>query len=256
MPGALLAQLSERDLSPRMQASSAKSGELDLNASAAPYFLKLVDDYGIWSRENPSKDWGRLALVRRTGPYGGIEIVFNLRRYAVHGHTILGTTSKGYFVFDTTESSHKAEEFESRGEWIGYMSKLKVPLDIELRNPDLDITTRPAKELHPWNYIWFHGPFDLTDQDVGFDLLFGALMLSAVLGILFGNRLLLGVIPFMAGAAAGFVIQFVADAMCCFILFAPMCYGVYRLTAGIRGFFLNRGKKDASGQGDVGDPNA
>lgn len=95
-------------------------------------------------------------------------VITPVKRYAVWGDIIAGTTNGAYFILDAAGRADPLRPplttFPSRGLWEEGLASLGVPSDIPLLDPHEVADGRPPQELRPWKYRYMRGLFGISDE--------------------------------------------------------------------------------------------
>lgn len=195
------------------------SANVSLAAKAGrSYVLPLVGEFGVYKSESdrapdlvqmsdPGRGGGRLILkdVTKCGTWGRLIFGHDGPKY----EGLFSRTPRRYFIFDTSQKSDFPEPvfYASIEEWRTALSTAGVPATSEVIDPEEAATTRPDREIHPWEYTTFKGRYGLSDGDLFY------IAFLVFLGICF---LVCFVFPFKfviwsMGILTGLVLLFGAD---------------------------------------------
>ena len=224
---ALLSMVAFAQTQPTTDQSATRPAQADRKAGS--YFLRLIDDHGIWRNEQGEVDLVQISPSGRGRSY----LVRGVRSYAVVGKTIIGETDKGYFAVDIP--AFGVQDPMSRSDWLDALSQRGIPAATPLLDPDAQATTRPTAELHPWDYALLRNLLGFSDNAWGMMFVLMAFVASGGMGYYVGRRLECGLISLALGGAAGFYLMLLpGDVMCCSTVFVygPLSYAFYRAGAG------------------------
>lgn len=222
-------------------------------AAKRPYCLRVLLDYEIcWLEPKPADGNGRFVLMRRIGLSGRQPVVDPIRRYAVWGRLIVGTTHSVFFVFDTArggDGNSQSDLVSDRAEWEATLGTYGIPRDISLLDPDDVAASRPTPELYPEDYVFMKGRLGLSDGQWSLTTIVCAFVACAALG-LFKANVLEGILASIAiGVAADFVgPMFMTGggpaAFAGLVVLPGLCFGGWRLGGTIRRWCDRRGVRE------------
>ena len=174
------------------------------------YLLPLFGNYAIRRADLnlPSQDAGvhQLVEVDRHLTSEMIQVT-NLKQFAVSGRIILGTTQKGFFIFDTSAPNVEAKEFANADDWHAALQSAGVPTNIQLQDPDAVAATMSDQQIHPLDYRVMKGRLGLSDDEWSATIQLLGLVLIFLRGILVSSRSS----PLLMSVLLAVVVNFVAQ---------------------------------------------
>lgn len=153
------------------------------------YRCPLLSPYAVCRADLsfPPDSSGLYQLVKMEDSGSAISsqfLVKILKKVAVRGQMIVGTTEKGYFIFDTSQQNAEPQTFTDVEHWQTALKASGIPANIQLNDPDVLAATMPDYQLHPLHYLRMKRLFGLSDDDWGNIVLLTSLAVIFVRGLL------------------------------------------------------------------------
>lgn len=144
----------------------ALCGQAARAAHEEDYRCPLTGPYFVRRGEAPvskyTYDWG-YQLIKPFGEGGFEYTLVKVKKVAVSGGAIVGTTETGFFILDTTTPYPESQIFSEVQGWQNAMKAAGIRPDIQLNEPDILAAKVPDRLLRPLDYRAMKGLLGLSD---------------------------------------------------------------------------------------------
>ena len=185
------------------------TNSLSDTAQAAPsglgterYVVPLIGNFSIGRTdlETLHNDHNLYTLL---GPLN--HQIESVRKVAVSGSFIVGETTDGYFLFNSTDENPIPQTFSTLKALQSALIANGLTKDISLNDPDVLAAALSNRTIRPWEYRMMNGRFGLSDDDWGGAIVLLGWPFAFGVGWRVKRRGLLLAIAIVIGSATNFV---------------------------------------------------